>query len=129
MHQNTSIHRGRSRNSRRRFSMVVQGSEDTSQPLTRFSFQNIKILNGYVFTVPGLANTAKTVAGGCVPRHLHFGCTTIKSTSRIPRSAPVYTSILTHTIRGKILEGENFSELMALKSLARKNLANLLVVY
>ena len=33
------------------------------------------------------------------------------------------------TIRGKILEGENFSELMALKSLARKNLANLLVVY
>ena len=31
--------------------------------------------------------------------------------------------------RGKILEGENFGELMALKSLARKNLANLLVVY
>ena len=33
------------------------------------------------------------------------------------------------TVRGKILEGENFGELMALKSLARKNLANLLVVY
>ena len=33
------------------------------------------------------------------------------------------------TTRGKILEGENFGELMALKSLARKNLANLLVVY
>ena len=35
----------------------------------------------------------------------------------------------TNTVRGKILEGENFGELMALKSLARKNLANLLVVY
>ena len=34
-----------------------------------------------------------------------------------------------NTIRGKILEGENFVELMTLKSLARKNLANLLVVY
>ena len=33
------------------------------------------------------------------------------------------------TVRGKILAGENFGELMALKSLARKNLANLLVVY
>ena len=32
------------------------------------------------------------------------------------------------TVRGKILAGENFGELMALKSLARKNLANLLVV-
>ena len=29
----------------------------------------------------------------------------------------------------EILEGENFDELMALKSLVRKNLANLLVVY
>ena len=34
-----------------------------------------------------------------------------------------------YTVRGKILEGENFGELMALMSLARKNLANLLVVY
>ena len=34
-----------------------------------------------------------------------------------------------NTVRGKILEGEIFGELMALKSLARKNLANLLVVY
>ena len=34
-----------------------------------------------------------------------------------------------YTIHGKILEGENFGELMALKSLARKNLANLLAVY
>ena len=34
-----------------------------------------------------------------------------------------------YTIRGKILEGEIFGELMALKSLARKNLMNLLVVY
>ena len=34
----------------------------------------------------------------------------------------------TSTVHGKILEGENFGELMALKSLARKNLANLLVV-
>ena len=33
------------------------------------------------------------------------------------------------TVRGKILKGEIFSELMALKSLARKNLANLLAVY
>ena len=33
------------------------------------------------------------------------------------------------TVRGKILEGEIFSELMALKPLARKNLANLLAVY
>ena len=34
-----------------------------------------------------------------------------------------------HTVRGKILEGEKFGELMALKPLARKNLANLLEVY
>ena len=34
-----------------------------------------------------------------------------------------------YTVRGKILEGENFGELMSLKSLARKKLANLLVVY
>ena len=34
-----------------------------------------------------------------------------------------------YTVRGKILEGENFGKLMALKSLARKNLTNLLVVY
>ena len=33
------------------------------------------------------------------------------------------------TIHGKILEGEYFGELMTQKSLARKNLANLLVVY
>ena len=33
------------------------------------------------------------------------------------------------TVRGKILEGENFGELMALKSLARKKLANPWVVY
>ena len=33
------------------------------------------------------------------------------------------------TVREKILEGENFGELMALKSLAKKILANLLVVY
>ena len=38
-------------------------------------------------------------------------------------------SIKTFTVRGKILEGENFGELMALKSLARKNLANLLAAY
>ena len=35
----------------------------------------------------------------------------------------------TYTVRGKILEGENFGELMALNSLARKKLANLWVVY
>ena len=34
-----------------------------------------------------------------------------------------------NTVGGKILEGENIGELMALKSLARKNLVNLLVVY
>ena len=34
-----------------------------------------------------------------------------------------------NTVHGKILEGEIFGELMALKSLARKNLANLLIVY
>ena len=38
-------------------------------------------------------------------------------------------NIQVNTVRGKILEGEIFGELMALKSLARKNLANLLVVY
>ena len=37
--------------------------------------------------------------------------------------------VVENTIRGKILEGENFGELMALNSLARKKLANLLVVY
>ena len=31
----------------------------------------------------------------------------------------------TYTVRGKILEGENFGESMILKLLARKNLANL----
>ena len=29
------------------------------QPLTSFGFQRHEILNGYVFTVPGLANAAK----------------------------------------------------------------------
>ena len=38
-------------------------------------------------------------------------------------------SKIRNTIRGKILEGENFGELMVPKSLARKKLANLLVAY
>ena len=46
-------------------------------------------------------------------------------------SAYMHTRIHMHTstVLGKILAGENFGELIALKSLARKNLANLLVVY
>ena len=42
---------------------------------------------------------------------------------------PLDSHLELYTVRGKILVGENFGELMALKSLARKNLANLLVVY
>ena len=41
----------------------------------------------------------------------------------------VYNDVNNITVRGKILEGGIFGELMALKSLARKNLVNLLVVY
>ena len=35
------------------------------------------------------------------------------------------STALAYTVRGKILEGENFGESMLLKLLARKNLANL----
>ena len=37
--------------------VVVWGH--SPQSLTRFGFQKHEILNGYVFTVPGLANAAK----------------------------------------------------------------------
>ena len=49
--------------SRSRFSMVVDpkcsGLGTQPQLLTRFGFQKHEILNGYVSTVPGLANTDK----------------------------------------------------------------------
>ena len=41
----------------------------------------------------------------------------------------LFRSLSYITVRGKILEGVIFGELMALKSLARKHLANLLIVY
>ena len=44
-------------------------------------------------------------------------------------SINIYAHKVQNTVRGKILEGENFGELMALKSLARKNLVSLLAVY
>ena len=37
-----------------------RGRGHSPQPLTRFGFQKHEFLNGYVFTVPGLANATKT---------------------------------------------------------------------
>ena len=62
MHQDTSIHRGRSRNFGSRFSIVVdpkcRGLGTQPPAADKVWFHRHEILNGYVFTVPGLANNS-----------------------------------------------------------------------
>ena len=65
-----SIIRDRSRNSKRRFPMMVdpkcRGLGCSPQPLKRFWFSNkVKFYVAILYwTIPGLTNTAKTVASG-----------------------------------------------------------------